>query len=105
MSGEEFKGLGGRVAKQMVAWQVENLKVAMAAEWDSIAYWESRIETLERYRERYNKKRGWSAEDIDAVDGIDDEIRVCEDNIQRLEDGDWDDDVAEVDDAVGVEAY
>lgn len=99
MKEEEYKAMRERVAKQMAEWQVENMKAFLEAELDSVAYWESRIETLERCRERYNKKAAWSAEDVQAVDEIDADIRECEENIERLEEEDW------VDDAVGVEAY
>jgi hypothetical protein len=85
MTEQEYKALRERVAKQMAEWQMENIRAAMEADLDSVCYWSSRLETLERCRERYNKKRGWSAEDIDAVNEIDAEIQECEDNIDRLE--------------------
>jgi len=85
MTEQEYKALRERVAKQMAEWQMENIRAAMEADLDSVCYWTIRVETLERCRERYNKKRGWSAEDIDAVDEIDAEIQQCEDNIDRLE--------------------
>jgi hypothetical protein len=98
MTEQEYKALQQRVAKQMLEWQLEKTKAAMVADLDSTAYWESRLETLERSRERYNKKRGWSAEDIQAVDEIDAEIRECEENIDRIEE--WDEFEGE-----GVAAY
>jgi hypothetical protein len=82
----------------MAEWQLENMRVSLEADLDSVCYWESRLETLERCRERYNKKRAWSADDIQAVDEIDAEIQVCEENIDRIEG--WDEFEGE-----GVAAY
>jgi hypothetical protein len=101
MTEESYKAMRERVAKQMAEWQLENLKASMVADLDSIAYWESRIDTLERCRERYNKKAAWSAEDVQAVDNIDAEIQECEENIERLEEDDW----VEAGNAIRVEAY
>ena len=88
MAEADYKAMMERVAKQMAEWQVKNMKAAMDAELDSVCYWSTRLEKLERARECYNKKRGWSAEDIQAVDQIDEDIQECEETIERLED--WD---------------
>lgn len=85
MTEEDYKAMRERTAKQMLEWQIENFNRNMLADLDTIAYWESRIETLEKARERYNKKRGWSAEDLLAVEQIDQEICECEDEIDRIE--------------------
>jgi hypothetical protein len=85
MTEEDFKALRERMAKQMLEWQMEDYKRNLLAELDSIGYWQSLIESLERSRERYNKKWGWSAEDISAVDAIDADIKECEENIARIE--------------------
>jgi hypothetical protein len=47
-------------------------------------YWELRMEQLEREREFFNKKRGWSAGDIMCVDRIDAQIKECEDELERI---------------------
>ncbi len=88
MTEQDYKAMLERVAKQMMEWQIENYKAALDADLDSISYWESRLDWLEQSRERYNKKRGWSAEDIYAVEEIDDQIKECEENIDRIES--WD---------------
>ncbi len=98
MTEADYKAMLARVAKQMAEWQLENMRVSLEADLDSVCYWESRLETLERCRERYNKKRAWSADDIQAVDEIDAEIQVCEENIDRIEG--WDEFEGE-----GVAAY
>lgn len=85
MTEEDYKAMRERVNKMMLESQIETYKQNLLAEWDSIGYWEHRIETLERNRERYNKKRGWSAEDIAEVDQIDAEIKECENHIARIE--------------------
>ncbi len=92
MSEEEYKAMRERVLKQMREWELENYRAALEADLDSPSYWESRIETLERCRERYNKKRGWSAEDIAAVEDIDAQIQECEENLARIEE-EWGDEV------------
>ena len=85
MTKEEYEALRQRVAKEMMDSQIENFKQAMLADLDSISFWEDRIESLERSRERYNKKRGWSADDLAAVEEIDAEIKECENEIARIE--------------------
>lgn len=100
MTEEDYKAMMERVNKMMLESQIETYKQNLLAEWDSISFWEDRIESLERERERYNKKRGWSAEDIAEVDQIDARIKECEDHIARIEEVD---DFDEYDD--GVPAY
>ena len=47
-------------------------------------FWLERIEHLEREREYFNRKRGWSAIDIACVDRIDEQIQDCEDELDRI---------------------
>lgn len=89
MKEDEFKEMMQRVAKQMREWQVENFKNTFIADLDNVTFWERRIELLEMRRERYNKKRGWSAEDILAVEEIDRELEECEENLDRIEGYDY----------------
>lgn len=58
----------------------------LADEWQSLAFWERRIETLEMLRSRYNKKAAWSAEIIRTVENIDAQIAECMERIDEL----WD---------------
>lgn len=85
MTEEEYRALQERMAKQMLEWQMETYRNNLIAELDSVAYWESRIESLEMSRQRYNKKRGWSGEDVAAVEEIDKEIQECENEISRID--------------------
>ena len=48
-------------------------------------FWEEKIELLEREREKYNKKRGWSGKDLAAVEAIDEEIKYCLKNLEELQ--------------------
>lgn len=54
-------------------------------EMNDPSYWKRRIEGLEREREYFNKKRGWSAADIACVDRIDEQIAECEKELQRID--------------------
>jgi len=47
--------------------------------------WYREIEALERYREKYNKKAAWSANDAAEVDRIDKKIKECEKILEELE--------------------
>lgn len=104
MSEEEFVAFRERMVKQMLEWQMEDYKRNLLAEYDSIAYWENSIERLERSRERYNKKWGWSADDVAAVGEIDADIKECQENIARIEGmyGDQDDLYYECEDEIDV---
>ena len=85
MSQADFEELMERVRKASQEYAAERYRENLLADLDSIGYWESRIESLERSRERFNKKAAWSAETIQAVDEIDAEIMECERNIDRIE--------------------
>ena len=56
----------------------------MIADLEDPEYYEYRIEQLERSREKYNKKMSWSAEDMEQIDAIDEEIKTAEKMIDRL---------------------
>jgi hypothetical protein len=85
MTQQEFQTMMAKVAKQMAEWQMEAYRQNMVNDLDSVSYWERRIETLEMLREPYNRKPAWSAEDILAVEEIDQQIDECEQNICELE--------------------
>ncbi len=51
--------------------------------------WYREIETLERYREKYNKKAAWSASDAAEVDRIDKKIKECEKILEELEEDEY----------------
>ena len=88
MTKEEFEAMNQRVAEQMKEWEAEkkqSYKRIPYEEMDEIEYWENQIEILETQRERYNKKRGWSAQDLDAIDEIDEAIAYCEEQLDELD--------------------
>lgn len=55
--------------------------------WGELDFWYSRLESLEKRREYYNKKAAWSAKDVVEVDSIDNYINECIDIIDEYEDG------------------
>lgn len=88
MTKEEFEEMNQRVAEQMKEWEAEKkqaFKRIPYVEMDEVDYWENQIEILETRRERYNKKRGWSAQDLDAIDEIDEAIAYCEEQLDELD--------------------
>ena len=75
------------------------------AYWDSAMeqpwFWEERIERLEKEREKYNKKRGWSANDLAAVEAIDAEMKYCLRNLEEIKENDsYSEDDADIDETV-----
>ena len=85
MTETDYHAMMERVHKQYLEIQRRDYVNYMLAELDSPSYWYRRIESLEKERQYFNKKRGWSAADIMAVDRIDAEIAECEDELDRLE--------------------
>lgn len=67
---------------------VELYTMRMAEVWEEEMerpeFWVNKIEQLEKEREKYNKKRGWSADDLDNVEKIDQEIKFCEYELDEL---------------------
>ena len=88
MSEDEFNALNARVAAMYRENEKRNIEAALLADWDSLSYWLDRVEQLETSREKYNKKRGWSAEDIAEVEDIDKKIQECDKRIVELDDYD-----------------
>jgi hypothetical protein len=84
MTEEDFNAMQERVHKQYREDMRKTLIDNLIAELDSPSYWNRRIERLEKEREYFNKKRGWSALDIACVDQIDADIQECEDEIERI---------------------
>ena len=84
MTKEEYEALCEKVKKQMIDSEVESIKQNMIADLDSISYWKSRIEKLQKMREPYNKKPAWSAEMMEQVEQVDLEIQECLDEIDKI---------------------
>ena len=93
MGQKEFEDLMDKMVKVARESQLEKYHENVMADMNSVGYWESRIETLERYRERYNTKAGWSADAIQDVKDIDAEIAQCEEEIYQIEAKQWDETV------------
>jgi hypothetical protein len=52
--------------------------------FNDILFWERRMESLEKRRQRYSQKAAWSSEVIKLVEKIDLDIRECEVEIENL---------------------
>ena len=80
----EYHAMMDRVRKQYAEDMRKTYMDNMIADLQRPNYWLRRIEMLEKEREYFNKKRGWSAADMIAVDRIDEEIAECEDELDNL---------------------
>lgn len=84
MAEMDYHAMMDRVRQQMMDSTRENYINNLLADLESPSFWLRRIEQLEKEREFFNKKRGWSAIDMVAVDRIDEEIQECEDELDRI---------------------
>lgn len=84
MAEPEYMAMMERVKKMYLEMDKKNYQEALLDDLDSPSYWNSRIEQLEKEREYFNKKRGWSAMDIACVDSIDAQIYECEQELERI---------------------
>lgn len=80
----EFHAMMTRVKAMYQEIDREKIKRYLEEELDDPAYWNMRIDQLEKEREFFNKKRGWSAADIVCVERIDREILECEEELDRI---------------------
>ena len=64
--------------------QKKNYTAYLAADWDSLSYWESRLELLLRLKWPHVKKRAWSAETVARVEALNKEIEEAEQRILEL---------------------
>ena len=84
MTEEDFHAMEQRVKKQMMEDMRKTYINNLLEDLDSPSYWRRRIELLEKEREVFNKKRGWSAADVACVEQIDAEIQECENEIESI---------------------
>jgi hypothetical protein len=84
MTESDYHAMMDRVRRQMMEAMRENYINNLLADLEHPSFWLRRIEQLEKEREYFNKKRGWSAADMVAVDRIDEEIQECEDELERI---------------------
>lgn len=80
----EYIAMTERVNKMYREMERESYQQALLDDLNDPRYWNIRIEHLEREREYFNKKRGWSAADIACVESIDSQIYECEDELDRI---------------------
>lgn len=84
MTQAEFTAMQDRVRKQMIEDMRQSYITNIIADLKTPSFWNRRIESLEKEREYFNKKRGWSAADIACVEQIDDDIKECQEEIEAL---------------------
>lgn len=84
MSEPDYLAMMQRVKKMYRDIDRENYQNMLLQEMNSPSYWNQRIEYLEKEREFFNKKRGWSALYIACVDKIDAQIQECEEELDRI---------------------
>ena len=75
--------------KKLEASMQERIKAYWDYQMEQNWFWEERIERLEKEREKYNKKRGWSARDLAAVEEIDAELKYCLRNLDDLKENEY----------------
>ena len=78
--------------KPMREEQKECANAFLLQEWNSLSFWENRLEMLQRLKWPYVKKKGWSADDVIAVELLNEEIEEAEKRILELQS---DDDLSE----------
>ena len=83
---QEYLSQRQRINNRIIEWRYKDTQDYLVSEWNSISYWERRIQILEMFRQRYHKMRAWSADVIHAVDVIDAQIAECEERIEEI----WD---------------
>ncbi len=84
MEEADYHAMMERVRNQMIEDMRQNYINNLLADLQRPSFWLRRIEMLEKEREYFNKKRGWSAADMMAVDRIDEEIAECQDELDTL---------------------
>lgn len=84
MKEEDFVAMQERVFQRAREYDRELYIENMLNDLKNPAYWLRRIESLEKEREYFNKKRGWSAAEMVCVERIDAEIQECEDEVDRI---------------------
>lgn len=84
MTETDYNAMMDRLYKQRVEDMRQNYMNNLLADMQRPSFWLRRIEQLEKEREYFNKKRGWSAADMMVVDRIDAEIAECQDELDNL---------------------
>ena len=85
MTESDFTAMLARVLLQYREGEKKDYEEYLLDELDTPSYWERQVETLETQREYFNKKRGWSAADIESVEDIDSKLKECKKELIRIE--------------------
>jgi hypothetical protein len=80
----EYWAMTERVQKMYREIERKNYEEALLNDLNRPRFWEGRIEKLEKEREYFNRKGGWSAIDMACVDRIDAQIHECEIELDRI---------------------
>jgi hypothetical protein len=64
--------------------QKERVANFLAMEWESLSFWERRLDLLMRLKWPYVKKRAWSADDLQSVNVLNQGIEEAEKRIAEL---------------------
>lgn len=83
MTEKQYKDFEERMRLMKEERRREAVTSYLEHEWNSLDFWERRLNILEMLRSRYNKTPGWSAEIIKEVDAIDAQISEC---LERIDD-------------------
>ena len=81
---EEYTALQERVRNAFVTERKKEYNVFLLAEMEMPAFWSRRMDQLEKEREVFNKKWGWSAAELARVEQIDEELKECQEEFDRL---------------------
>ena len=85
MSQGDYSAMIQRVFSRYEEMNKITLQKSLLDDVDDPLFWLVRIEKLEREREYFNKKRGWSAPELARVEQIDLEIEECEMELERID--------------------
>jgi hypothetical protein len=85
MEEADYHAMMERIKNQYMEDMRKTFMENLYADLQSPSFWLRRIESLEKEREYFNKKRGWSAADIVAVERIDEEIAECQEELEFLD--------------------
>lgn len=84
MTEMEYEELQTRVRKAFAVERKKAYESYLIADLENPVFWLRRLEHLEMQREAFNTKWGWSAAELACVERIDEEIKECEDELDRL---------------------
>jgi len=84
MTEMEYEELQARVRMVFAVEHKKNFESYLMADLENPIFWLRRLEQLEKQREVFNTKWGWSAAELAYIERMDEEIQECEDELDRL---------------------